>query len=96
MSYGAFLQWTMTGDVAGFYADQRWPGWQEEVAGMSGDEGFSFMPMLWASGPSLGERSRRIVPQRELWKLHQDLARQLAEAPDGTPVRLRFLDPPSS
>jgi hypothetical protein len=96
MGYGAFVQWTMTGDVAGFYTDQRWPGWQEEVAEMCGDDGFSFKPMLWARGPSLGERSRRIVPQQELWQLYQDLARQLAEVPDGTPVQLGFLDPSSS
>ncbi|HEY7359113.1 MAG TPA: DUF2625 family protein [Ktedonobacterales bacterium] len=82
LAYGDFLQWAITGNVAGFYGEQRWPGWQQEVTGMSGDQGFSFMPMLWAKGPPLGERSRRVVPQEELWRLHHDLARQLAEAPE--------------
>lgn len=95
LTYGEFLRWAVTGEVAAFYADQRWPGWQQEATEISGDQGFSFVPMLWASGLPLGERSRRIVPQRELWRLHQDLARQLAEVPDGTPVRLRFPDPPT-
>lgn len=65
---------------------------QQEIVGMDGDHGFSFMPMLWAKGPALGERARRVVPQRELWRLHQDLARQLAETPDGTQVHLRLTD----
>lgn len=92
LAYSEFLQWAITGDVTEFYAGQRWAGWQQEIAGMDGDHGFSFMPMLWAKGPALGERARRIVPQRELWRLHQDLARQLAKAPDGTEVHLRLAD----
>jgi hypothetical protein len=92
MSYADFLRWAITGDLGRFYADLRWPRWDQDVAALDGDHGMCFSPMLWSSGPSLTYRSRRAVPQRELWSLHRDLARQLANLPPGTQVRLRLTD----
>jgi hypothetical protein len=50
----------------------------------------SFWPMLWTDQPPIAERSRRAVPQQELWSLQRDLASQLADLPNGTRVALRF------
>jgi hypothetical protein len=90
--YADFIKWAITGDVAKFYASVRWAGWEQEVAELNGDKGFSFWPMLWSAGPQIGDRSRRVVPQRELWALYRDLARQLADRIPGSHVALRFTD----
>lgn len=88
LSYSALLQWAFSGDLAKFYSTARWPGWEDDVERMTGDEGVSFWPMLWAKTDSLAERSRKVVPMRELWVLEQDLALQLKGLPPGAPVRL--------
>lgn len=78
MGHAAFVGWTMTAALDEFYADQRWSGWEAEVAAVGGDEGLSVVPFLWADGPPIGERSRRPVPIEELWHLWQSIAAQLA------------------
>jgi Protein of unknown function DUF2625 len=79
MSYSDFLQWAIMQNLSAFYADLRWPGWEQDMAAVDGDHGYSFFPMLWATGPALQDRSRRIVPQRELWAPHRDMANQLKD-----------------
>lgn len=90
LSYSALLQWAFSGDLAKFYSTVRWPGWQYDVERMTGDQGISFWPMLWAKADSLAERSRRIVPMPELWSLQRDLSQQVEDLPAGYRVRLRF------
>ncbi len=92
MSHADFLHWAITGDIDGFYAGQRWPNWEQDVAALDGDHGLLFWPMLWSSGVPLGDRSRRVVPQRELWSVQRDLARQIADLPPGSQIRVRFTD----
>jgi hypothetical protein len=91
MSHADFLQWAITQDLSAFYADLRWPGWEQETP-VDGNHGISFYPMLWATGPVLQDRSRRIVPQRELWALHRDMADQLKDVPSGSQVRIQMSD----
>jgi len=71
-SYSAFLQWCLSGDIAKYYQDQRWQGWETEVSRLSGDQGFSIYPPLWAKGPGVAERDRRAVPLAELYGLYVD------------------------
>jgi Protein of unknown function DUF2625 len=92
ISYSDFLHWAITQDMSVFYADLRWPGWEQEVPAVDGDHGFSFYPVLWATGPALRDRSRRGVPQRELWALHRDTADQLKGLPSGAQVRIQITD----
>jgi hypothetical protein len=69
--YTDFLQFAFAGDLAHFYADQRWSGWEREVEKLAGDRAFHFYPMLCTD--SLGgieSRSRKDVPIEELWGLH--------------------------
>jgi hypothetical protein len=88
LGYTAFVEWTCTADLEGFYAELRWRGWQEELAGASADQGFHFWPMLFLNdGGALVDRSRRLIPMRELWGLQQELAPKIAALPDGATVR---------
>ena len=93
IGYSAFLRWCLSGDLAKFYREQRWPGWEEQVAKLDGDQGLLVYPPLWASGPPVGERHRGAVPLRELWGMHTEVyGPQLHDLPDGTQVTLRATD----
>lgn len=92
LSYTTFLEWALTGPLDRFYVDLRWPGWEDEVAAVTPDQGINFYPMLWAAGAPLVERSRRPVRQRELWGLYRDFSRQIAHLPPGTSIRIRWAD----
>lgn len=97
MSHADLLCWALDGDTSAFYSGLRWPGWEQEVSVMSGDQGLSLWPALWTGGVALADRSRRVVPQRELWALHRDMAGQLADLPARRHVHLRFAsaEPPT-
>ncbi len=76
-----WVSWAITGDVAEFYADLRWPGWQAEAARLRGDQCVSIVPLLWTEGPPIEQRSRRAVPVEETWDLHAiEFPRQLGSA----------------
>ena len=68
--YSEFLWWCLRGDVAKFYENQRWPGWETEVGQLEGDRAIHIVPPLFLSGPTVAERSRRAVPIKELFQLH--------------------------
>jgi len=90
MTYSHFLYWAANGDLPGFYQSLRWPGWEDEVAALNGDYGISFYPPLWANaGTPIAERSRKEVPMVELWGIQHAIARQIANLPDGSTVRLK-------
>ncbi len=77
MSYSQLLYWAATGDLAGFYENARWPGWQGEVRALSGDRGMPIYPPLWAEGGPVSERSWRPVPMIELWGVQREIANQI-------------------
>jgi hypothetical protein len=78
MGYSDFIWWALTGDLAKFYETWRWPNWQNEVASLTGDQGFAVYPFLWAEGSSIAERSRSVVPMAELFAFHLHALDQLA------------------
>jgi hypothetical protein len=82
IGYSQFLGWVLSGDLATFYREHRWPGWREEAAAVGGDRALSVVPFLWCKGPPVAQRSRRPVPVSELWELSNDLSAQLAAAAD--------------
>ena len=93
LSYSQLLNWATAGDVELFYQNLRWPDWEQEVSSLSGDQGISIYPFLFAErGVPVSERSRRVVPMHELWHLHLDLAGQLRDLPDGAPIQVNFVD----
>ena len=80
VGHADLVSWAMTGDVDEFYSELRWPGWQDDVARLAPDRGFSIYPPLCAQGPPIGERFRRDVPMVELWGLHHEFVSQLGVA----------------
>lgn len=70
LGYFAWLQWCLAGDLAGYYAQLRWPGWEDEVAALAWDQGLSLYPPPWTvEGRDPALVSRRPVPLLELWDL---------------------------
>ena len=41
MGHAAWVHWTLMGDVEGFYADMREPGWEAQIAALAPDQGLS-------------------------------------------------------
>ena len=70
LGYSEFLMWSLQGDVAGFYESMRWPGWEQEISTLNGDQAISVYPFLSAKGPSIAERHRGVVPIAEMFTLH--------------------------
>ncbi|MGO9113585.1 MAG: DUF2625 domain-containing protein [Thermoguttaceae bacterium] len=77
MAYSDFVYWCFTGDIAKYYTDYRWQGWQEDVKNLPGDKVFGFYPFLWAKAESLESRSRRPIPIAEQYDLQFDIAKQI-------------------
>jgi uncharacterized protein DUF2625 len=70
LGYSEFLVWCFRGDLAKYYEDVRWPGWQDEARELRGDQAFSIYPFLSSNGPPIAERSRRLVALSEIYDLH--------------------------
>jgi hypothetical protein len=64
--YSDFIAFLLNGDLAEFYANARWNGWEAEIVAMAGHQALSIYPPLWAKASSIDERSRRPVPLQEL------------------------------
>lgn len=75
LGFTDFVTWTFEGDLAAFYESMRWPGWEKDVAAISADQTFSFVPPMWTEGAGtpMAARDRRAVPAKELWLLQQEL-----------------------
>ena len=63
MGHAAWVHWTLMGDLDGFYADMREPGWEAQTATLTPDQGIS------KSGPA---------PMSALWAAQRDRIRPLA------------------
>ncbi len=78
VGYSEWLQWVLTGDVAGYYASLRWPGWEEEVGRLDWPLGLHLYPPPWSvEGRDVGAASRKPVPLVELWGLAWESRRRL-------------------
>lgn len=79
VGHSGWLGWIARGDLAKFYGDLRWPGWQADVAALAGDCVLSAWPPPWTKeGKDPASVSRRAVPAKELFDLMMDLRDQLA------------------
>jgi hypothetical protein len=78
LGYGAFVSWTFAGDLATFYANLRWPGWEAEAEQVGGDRALSLYPPPWtAEGKDVSRVSRRAVSVAEAWRVQASFAAQL-------------------
>lgn len=76
--YSDFVYWCFCGDLEKYYENCRWPDWQTEIAELTGEQGISIYPFLFAEGPPVADRARGVVPISELYELHiNELPRQL-------------------
>ena len=48
----AFVQWALEGGLAEFYADLRWPGWEQESAALALDQGIAIYPPPFTRKPA--------------------------------------------
>ena len=88
IGHSGFVRWALGPGVGEFYADLRWPGWDDEVAHVRVDQGMSIYPPLsTAESRPLRDASRRPVPWPELAAVLD----ALAATPDG-PMRVVFDD----
>lgn len=78
MGYADWLEAMMSGESQNFYAENRWDGWEREVATLSPDEGLSIYPPLWARESRPIERTtRKAVPMAELWHSQWGMQQQM-------------------
>lgn len=67
LRYSEFIYWTFSGDVKKFYEEFLWNNWEEEFSNIDDDKGISIYPFLWADGPDIRYRSKKIVDIQELY-----------------------------
>lgn len=79
LGYTDFVTWTFEGDLAAFYEGMRWPGWENDLASLPGDQALGVAPPMWTEGDArpLAERDRRPIPAKELWLRQQESAARL-------------------
>jgi hypothetical protein len=77
MGHSAFVRWALGGDVAGFYEELRWPGWEEQVAALAPGEGIGVFPPPFTREGRGPDVVRRPVPLLEAWGLMLSFAAQI-------------------
>jgi hypothetical protein len=71
MGYTAFVQFCLSGDLAGFYSACRWLGWDTEIAKIGGDQAWSLDPPLWTKeGKDISKSYREPAPVAEIYGLN--------------------------
>jgi Protein of unknown function DUF2625 len=88
--HAGFLAAALAGGLNDFYAELRWPGWEQEVDGLGAGEGVAvYPPPFTEQGRDIAAASRRPVPLAELLGFYDEVAAQLADTPDGTVFSFR-------
>ncbi|MFJ5228935.1 DUF2625 domain-containing protein [Kitasatospora sp. NPDC088391] len=85
IGHSGWIGWLLSGGSTAFYQGLRWPGWEEETAGLTPGQGISTYPFLWSeeAAADLSTTSRRAVPMREVLGLAADFARQTGASVPG-------------
>jgi hypothetical protein len=83
IGFSDFFVWSLSDRLAQFYENLRWPSWKADVAQLSGDRCFSFIPELWTKEGSITKSHRASVPVREAFDLKAYFARELNKEPEG-------------
>jgi len=79
--HSAFVEWLLTGDLAGFYQDLRWDGWQTDTDALQIGQGVSVYPFPWASQFRNGPVTRAPAPIREIIGANESMAAQMGPQP---------------
>jgi hypothetical protein len=77
-----WVSWAFEGDLAVFYENMRWPGWEKDTEALGGDQALSVVPPMWTEGDALpiAKRDRRPVPAKEQFLLQQQFAKALGRS----------------
>jgi hypothetical protein len=68
MGHSEWVHWTLAGDLESFYADLRWPGWEDESAALAPDHGLAIDPPPFTrEGRAIADAAHRPAPMAELW-----------------------------
>jgi hypothetical protein len=82
MGHSQWVHWTLAGDLQAFYASLRWPGWEDECAALSADQGLAISPPPFTrEGRQIADASRTPAPMAELWAGQQEYIRQYTGEP---------------
>ena len=77
-NYSEFLVFCFSGNLNKFYDRMRWKGWQQEIAGLDGNQGICFYPFLFTEeGKNISKTLRKAVPIQELWLFSNDMRQKL-------------------
>lgn len=77
-TYSEFLLFCFSGDLASYYKNLRWKGWEKEVKALTGNQGIACYPFLFTKeGKNVAKNARKAVPIAELWGMNQNIQRQL-------------------
>jgi hypothetical protein len=72
MGHSEWVHWTLAGDLQGFYATLRWPGWEEESAPLAPGDGLAVDPAPHTrAGRSIADAAHVPAPVAELWERQQ-------------------------
>lgn len=71
LSHKEWFLWALSDELADFYENFRWPGWQKAIAEIEGSQAFVFDPPLSATGPALKRRQREARLLTEIWTQYQ-------------------------
>jgi hypothetical protein len=81
-TYADFLLFCFSGDLASYYKNLRWKGWEQEIKELTGNQGIVCYPFLFTKeGKNIAKSKRKAVPMAELWTFGQDMQRQLDHKP---------------
>jgi hypothetical protein len=66
------VHWTLAGDIADFYADLRWPGWEDESGALEPDQGLAIDPAPFTrAGRVIADAKHTPAPMTALWDRQQ-------------------------
>jgi hypothetical protein len=77
-TYSDFLIFCFSGNLADYYHDLRWKGWEQEISTLTGSQSLACYPFLFTKeGKKIAKDKRGVVPMAELWTFDQYIQRQL-------------------
>lgn len=93
LRHAGWLDFVVSGQLADFYADLRWPGWEDEVSRVPLDSGLLVYPFLGSAEAraDLAATTRTVVPLGDLHELINNVADQVADLPPD--LRVQALSP---
>ena len=79
VGHSTWLSWLASGGTAQFYADLRWPGWENEIRVLAPWQGLAVYPFLWSeeAQANLAATTRRPVPMPEILGMHAEFRTQM-------------------